>query len=206
MSFSWVSLFSHKPILLVLSTHLSINEIFALSCLNRFMYYKWSTNKDTINLTRLRQLILERFGWKYDKVNPFIMVRKNMFKAQEPLKKRRFRCTCGCNTYFSAESLVNRSLSMYTISVGCFIIKSSGKWFVEGSRDLYRMHLRIHNTQDRIENVLMSYVHCDRGINLYEMRIGKRVFSLRDIEEMEPERVESERKRIKWGPEDWVRH
>jgi len=93
-----------------LAQYLSIEDLFALSILNKRMYHDWPT-LTCVDVVDMRRLVRERFGWDYKKTNPFMYVRKYMRMHRHPFvpTKSTFRCTGGCgekkqhlaNVYFS---------------------------------------------------------------------------------------------------------
>jgi len=66
-----------------LAQYLSIEDLFALSTLNKRMYHDWPT-LTCVDVVDMRRLVRERFGWDYKKTNPFMYVRKYMRMHRHP--------------------------------------------------------------------------------------------------------------------------
>jgi hypothetical protein len=107
-------LFFHKPIMVHLGHYLSVEDLFALSTLNKRMYYEWIRRLDVLDM---RRLVKERFGWHVAKANPFVYVRKYMRQYRRPFNGVKFRCTGGCGE--TQRYLANAYFSKYAICQKC---------------------------------------------------------------------------------------
>ena len=116
----WRRVFVEKPILLRIAPLLTIEDIFALSCVDRWFYNKWITN-GCIDAINMRQLVFTRFRLLYTKKNPFKTVRKFMAAARLPINDgvRRFRCSGGCGKLRSKRDLYDSDDILYAICEDC---------------------------------------------------------------------------------------
>ena len=109
------------PVVQTLVQFLSVEDVFALSALNRRMYYEWAT-KRCVAATNLRTLVRERFGWTYNKTNPFVMLRKRMPKLRTQLVAARSSvdCTGGCGKRVNGRDLMDAAFCRYATCRWCF--------------------------------------------------------------------------------------
>lgn len=161
----WHKVFFEKPIMVVLSRHLSIVDLFKLSMLDKMMYTKWISSA-CIDAVDMRALVERRFGWKYKQRNPFVWVRKHMKESRLPFTKKpkTFRCTGGCGKANPASRLVSSIFSKHAMCSDCMfpinyhaeILDKFGNRYDRINEAVWR-HIRILRAKLRSEYREMSF-------------------------------------------------